>query len=236
MTRNIITLTEEFVKNELANNDASHDFSHIARVRSLAKSIAVEEKLSQSDVELVELAALLHDIDDWKYSNSETAGADKAEAFLRKHGLSNEICTRIGSIIRRVSFHSELGFSESEKTEALNDRVLCCVQDADRLDAIGAVGIARCFTYGGKKGRPFYNAESGMISAEEGDRIVSSRLSKEDYMGKGGTGVTIDHFYEKLLLLKNMMKTAEGRQRAEARHRYMQDFLRQFRGEVNGEL
>ena len=223
---NVIDRTANFVKSALAGNDASHDFAHIERVLAIAQTIAKEEQCSSEESEMVALAALLHDIDDWKYSGSETAGVKAAQKFLSSIEYPSHLTDRICWIIQRVSFHDELGRTPEEIKTMSQDKLLCIVQDADRLDAIGAIGIARCFTYGGKKGRPLYNAS--------GKENIVRAISKADYMSAGKNAPTIDHFYEKLLLLKDMMKTAAGKQIAERRHDFMKNFLRQFSMEING--
>eukprot|EP00944_MAST-04C_sp_MAST-4C-sp1_P013263 g13263.t1 len=222
----IIEDTQEFVRSALEGNDASHDYAHIERVYNIAMNIAQQEKVGEEDLQIVALAALLHDIADWKYSGSETAGVEAAEAYLGKiPSLSKETIDRICWIIQRVSFHDEIGRSDEEINKMKKDKCLCIVQDADRLDAIGAIGIARCFTYGGKKKRPLYGANT--------ENIVR-KISKDDYMKAGRNAPTIEHFYEKLLLLKDMMKTDGGKLIANKRHDFMVGFLRQFSNEING--
>ena len=222
----VLEQTSTFVEKSLAGNDASHDFAHIQRVYALAKTIAKSEKCTDDEFELVALAALLHDIADWKYSGSETAGVEAAKAFLAGINYPSERIERICWIIQRVSFHDEIGRTEEEIAAMREDKLLCIVQDADRCDALGAIGIARTFSYGGKKGRPFYDGDKRQ-------NIVRA-ISKEDYMSAGKNAPTIDHFYEKLLLLKDMMKTSGGRKIAEGRHEYMKVFLAQFSSEING--
>jgi uncharacterized protein len=233
----VLAETELFVRRELKANDASHDFAHIDRVRRTALSLARTEGLGPQQLFEVEAVALLHDIDDWKYSGDEERGSMRAMLHLRALGLDEAPCERIGWAIKRVSFHDEIGRDDEERRAMESHpawRVLCCVQDADRLDAVGAVGIARTFSYGGRKGRPFYELNKGPTSAQEGEGIMNERLSKSDYMGKGGTGVTVDHFYEKLLLLRAMMKTPAGRKVADGRHAFMVQFLEQFCAECKG--
>ena len=222
----VIDQTSDFVQRALAGNDASHDFAHIERVLAIAKTIANEERCNSEECEIVALAALLHDIDDWKYSGSETAGVKAAQNFLSDINYPNHLSDRICWIIQRVSFHDELGRTPEEIKQMSQDKLLCIVQDADRLDAIGAIGIARCFTYGGKKGRPLYDTG--------GKENIVRPISKADYMSAGKNAPTIDHFYEKLLLLKDMMKTAAGKRIAEQRHDFMKSFLEQFSMEING--
>lgn len=221
-----IKKTAEYVDRSLAGNDASHDYAHIQRVHALAENIAKQENCSPDEVELVSLAALLHDIADWKYSGSETAGVEAARAFLKSLSYPNDRIERVCWIIQRVSFHDEIGRTKNEIEEMKKDKLLCIVQDADRCDAIGAIGIARCFTFGGKKGRKLYEDH-------EVENIVRE-ISKEEYMASEKKSATIDHFYEKLLLLKEKMKTEGGRKVAEGRHEFMKVFLQQFSAEVKG--
>ena len=221
----IIKKTSEFVKESLKGNDASHDFAHIQRVHALAENIANQECCSSDELELVSLASLLHDIADWKYSGSETAGVEAAQSFLQKLNYPQDNIDRICWIIQRVSFHDEIGRTPDEVEMMKKDKLLCIVQDADRCDAIGAIGIARCFTYGGKKGHQLYK--------DEGNNIVRD-ISKEDYMASGKNSTSIDHFYEKLLRLKEKMKTDGGRKIADGRHEFMKSYLQQFHAEVMG--
>jgi len=215
----IISKTEEFVKKELQNNDGSHDWHHINRVRKLAISLAHEEKITALDV--VELAALLHDIKDWKYSGSDTAGSKAAEDFLKENNFSEEKTNIITNIISNIGFKKELGNSNIKMFPEL-----AVVRDADRLDAIGAIGIGRCFTYGGSKNQPMYDPEYP----------PNPELTQADYIkqGKGGKNPTINHFYEKLLKLKDLMVTEAGRRRAIKRHEFMKIFLNQFYEECEG--
>ena len=222
----IIKKTAEYVEKSLKGNDASHDFAHIQRVHSLAENIARQEDCTVDELEIVSLAALLHDIADWKYSGSETAGVDAARSFLQSLHYSKEHTDKICWIIQRVSFHDEIGRTKEEIEALKNDKLLCIVQDADRCDAIGAIGIARCFTYGGKKGHILYK--------DDGIDNIVREISKEDYMSAGKNSSTIDHFYEKLLRLKDKMKTEGGRKIAEGRHDFMKAYLQQFKDEVKG--
>ena len=227
-TNDIIRRTAQYVETELNGNDASHDFAHIQRVYALARNIAKEENCSARDLELVSLAALLHDISDWKYSGSETSGVKAARSFLKYMEYPEERIERVCWIIQRVSFHDEIGRTEDEINAMKSDKVLCIVQDADRCDAIGAIGIARCFTYGGTKGRKLYE--------DDNQENIVREISKADYMAAGKNSATIDHFYEKLLLLKDKMKTAGGKNIAEGRPNLMTAYLQQFSAEGKGSL
>jgi uncharacterized protein len=209
-----------FVKDELKHNDASHDWLHIQRVWNNAKKITAEEKKRgiNVDEEVVDLAAILHDIQDWKYSGSETAGKEAARKFLTECNYNSDKITLIERIMDGVSFHSELKGAQDIFPE------LAIVQDADRLDAIGAIGISRCMVYSGKKNRPIYDPQLPPIEIN----------SKEDYSKSNAGATSINHFYEKLFKIKSMMKTASGKEIAEKRHEYMVEFVDQLMGEWEG--
>lgn len=211
----IITETVRFVQTRLAEAEGGHDWWHIHRVWTNAKRIACEE---QVDPYVVELAALLHDIADSKFHDGdEEIGPRTAQQFLASLPVDSQVVDHVVHIIRSVSFkggHNEGGFHSPE---------LAVVQDADRLDAIGAIGIARSFNYGGHKGRGLY--DPGIPP--------NLHMSKEEY--KHSTAPTINHFYEKLLLLKDKMNTETGRKMAEERHRFMEAYLDQFYREWHGE-
>ena len=210
-----IEKTIEFVKQELQHAEAGHDWWHIERVWKSAKAIAKEENV---DLLVVEFAALLHDIADAKFHNGdEEIGPQKAGDFLNSIAVDEAIVVHVQEIIRNMSFKSSLGELKFSSPEML------VVQDADRLDAIGAIGIARAFTYGGFKNRELYNPA---IKPEV-------KQSKEAY--KNTTAPTINHFYEKLLLLKDKMNTETGKRIAQKRHAFMEAYLEQFYGEWNGE-
>ncbi len=207
----IIEQTVTFVKRELAGAESGHDWWHIYRVWKLAAHIAEKEK---ADLFVVSLGALLHDIADAKFHNGdETVGPQKAKHFLQSLSLPEDIISKILNIIRFVSFKNR-----DEKPDD-DSPALQIVQDADRLDALGAIGIARAFSYGGFKNREMYNPD---IPYKKG-------MSSAEY--KKSTSTTINHFYEKLLLLKGMMHTNTGKQLAEERHRFMEQFLKEFYAE-----
>ncbi|GAB5373433.1 hypothetical protein AAMO2058_001751300, partial [Amorphochlora amoebiformis] len=169
---------------------------------------------------VVELAALLHDIKDWKYSKSETAGADAAFEFLQKQKCDPKVIKKVVEVMKNIGFKNELG--NNGKVNITPE--LAVVQDADRLDAIGAIGIARTFTYGGSKNRALYDP----------DIKPALNITKEEYMRKGRASPTVNHFYEKLLLLKGKLKTNSARELAEDRHKYMEEFLERFYNEWDG--
>lgn len=213
--QNTIQQTIDFVKKTLANAEAGHDWFHIERVYKTAQHINQKE---QANSLTVALAALLHDIADSKFNGGdEEIGPQKAGDFLTSIGVDAEIVNKVKLIIKNLSFKASLGEISYASKE------LDVVQDADRLDAIGAIGIARAFTYGGYKNRVMYNPE---IKPQ-------LQMSKEEY--KNTTAPTINHFYEKLLLLKDLMKTNTGKKIAQQRHDFMLNYLNQFYEEWNGE-
>ncbi|MDI9256161.1 HD domain-containing protein [Flavobacterium sedimenticola] len=211
----IIDKTILFVKEQLQNAEGGHDWFHIERVYKNALLIAQEEAC---DLTVVKLAALLHDIADSKFHDGdETIGPKTARAFLEAENVAETTIAHVINIIENISFKG----GNFERT--FSSKELAIVQDADRLDAIGAIGIARCFNYGGFKNRPLHNPAI----------MPNLNMSKEEY--KHSDSPTINHFYEKLLLLKDKMNTPAGKKIAEARHRYMENFLSQFYAEWEGE-
>ena len=211
----IIDKTILFVKEKLENAEGGHDWFHIERVYKNAHLIAKEE---YCDITVVQLSALLHDIADSKFHDGdETVGPRTAHTFLESENVSEETITHVINIIENISFK---GGNVEKK---FNSKELEIVQDADRLDALGAIGIARCFNYGGFKNRALYNP----------DIPANLNMSKQEY--KNSESPTLNHFYEKLLLLKDKMNTPTGKKIAEARHQYMEDFLSQFYAEWEGE-
>ncbi|GAB9467485.1 Hd repeat domain-containing protein [Globisporangium polare] len=215
----LVQQTADFVRDQLKSNDASHDWRHIERVWTLARTLAQEENVPTDNLEVVDLAALLHDIDDWKYQTEGDAPTKRAVQFLESQSVPSDKIARVMAIIDTMGFKEELGGAQLEISVEFG-----CVQDADRLDAIGAIGIARCFTYGGHKKRTLYDPE---ISPTE-------ELSKEQYMQQGRAAPTINHFYEKLFKLRGMMKTNAGKRIAEERHAFMEQFVAQFYKEISG--
>lgn len=210
----IIQQTIAFVKQTLAGAEAGHDWFHIERVYKTALTINASEK---ADSLIVSLAALLHDIADSKFNNGdETIGPRIAGEFMQSLNLAPEIIEHVQQIILNMSYKASLG------TVTFHSHELKVVQDADRLDAIGAIGIARAFTYGGFKNRVLYDPAIPFVE----------NMSKEAY--KNTTAPTINHFYEKLLLLKDLMKTAAGKAMAQQRHDFMLNYLDQFYKEWDG--
>ena len=209
--KKVLRNTREFVKQTLKNAEGGHDWFHIQRVVKNSREIAAGEN---ADPFIVELGALLHDIADSKFHDGdESIGPKVAREFLKKQEVSEEIIDHIVKIIENISFKGgnvDKKFSSAE---------LDVIQDADRLDALGAIGIARTFNYGGHKGRPLY------------DPAIKPNLNmtKEEY--KTSTAPTVNHFYEKLFLLKDRMNTETGKRIAERRHRFMELFLEEFYNE-----
>ncbi|WP_437919159.1 HD domain-containing protein [Sphingobacterium sp. LRF_L2] len=215
MEDKIIQDTVAFVQDKLKNAESGHDWWHILRVWNNTKLILETES---ADALVCELTALLHDIADSKFHHGdETIGPRIAGEFLSTTGLDPERIEHIQKIILNMSFKASLG------EVSFHSKELEIVQDADRLDAIGAIGIARAFNYGGFKNRELYNPQ---IPVEE-------NLTKEAY--KNTQAPTINHFYEKLLLLRDRMNTNTGKRIAAGRHQFMESFLQQFYGEWNGE-
>lgn len=213
-TEQIIQNTISFVKETLKGAEGGHDFFHIERVYKNSLLIASEEDV---DIFIVSLGALLHDIADSKFcKGDETIGPKKARRFLESQKVEEPIIIHVENIIKNISFKGG-NFKRQFKSKELD-----VVQDADRLDAIGAIGIARCFNYGGFKNREIYNP----------DIPPKLNMTKEEY--KNSTAPTVNHFYEKLLLLKNKMNTKTGRKIADRRHIFMEKFLHQFLDEWNG--
>ena len=212
----VITNCISFVKKELQNAEGGHDWFHIERVFKNTILIAKAEKV---DVFVVSLAALLHDIADPKFNNGdEKIGPKKATQFLIDENVPKKISIHVINIIKHMSFKN----SFDKNLQNFKTKEFEVVQDADRLDAIGAIGIARCFSYGGFKNRSLYNPEI----------IPNLTMTKEEY--KNSTAPTINHFYEKLLLLKDKMNTETGKQIATDRHLFMEKYLEQFYNEWNG--
>ncbi|KAJ3335154.1 hypothetical protein HDU93_006331 [Gonapodya sp. JEL0774] len=208
----LIVQTEQYVRDELKSVDGSHDFSHIDRVRSVALRIARAEG---ADLVVVELASLLHDIKDYKYSGSEEAGPIAVKEFLVEKKCHQDLVEKVVGIVEGIGFKTSLanGTGGAQLSKSLE---LAVVQDADRLDAIGAIGIARCFTFGGTRHRPIH--EQGDGPRDPGALTVAQYADKN-------RGSSVAHFFEKLLLLKDRINTCEGKRIAIERHNYMLDFL-----------
>ncbi len=210
--KKLIADTQLFVKSFLEHESSGHDWWHIERVRTMAMSIGKDEDV---DLFVVEMAALLHDMDDWKLSDDNTE-SQRSKKWLEDCALDKDLTEKICRVIEGVSFK---GAQVSTSTDDLECRV---VQDADRLDAIGAIGIARTFAYGGSRSRVIYDPNIPPVM----------HIDFEDY--KKNNTHTINHFYEKLLLLKDQMQTKSGKSLAEQRHQFMVNYLEQFFMEWNG--
>lgn len=211
---NLIANTVTYVKEQLRGAEGGHDWFHIERVWKNSLHIAGSERC---DLTVVQLGALLHDIADSKFhGGDETVGPKTARKFLESQNADEETIVHVINIIENISFKG----GNFQKT--FSSKELDVVQDADRLDALGAIGIARCFNYGGFKNRPLYDPE---IKPNLG-------MSKEEY--KNSVSPTLNHFYEKLLLLKDKMNTETARRMAKERHQYMEGFLSQFFAEWEG--
>ena len=214
--KQIIEKTVSFVKEALENAEGAHDFWHIYRVWNLSKHIAETEKC---DLFTVEIGALLHDIADSKfYNGDETAGPRKAKEFLTSLNVDNAIIFHVVNIIFNISFKG------GKHSQTFKSAELDVIQDADRLDAIGAIGIARTFNYGGYKNREIYNPNIK----------PNLNMTKDEY--KNSSAPTLNHFYEKLLLLKDRMNTKTGKLLAKRRHKFMQTFLDEFFKEWDGRV
>lgn len=209
----LVPSTAAYIKDLFSGEASGHDWWHIYRVWQNALFLARQEA---ADLEVVQLAALLHDIADWKFQdNQEDEGPRAARAWLEKQGAPESTILAVCQIIKEISYK---GAGVATPMTSLEGQI---VQDADRLDAIGAMGIARAFAYGGFKGREMHNPE---IAPQLHDSFEAYKNSKAP---------TVNHFYEKLLLLKDRMNTRAAKELAGERHRYMENFLAQFQQEWN---
>lgn len=207
ISADVVARTEARVRERLAGDASGHDWWHIERVRRLALRLAAEEG---ANPEVVELAALLHDVADWKLSGDEAAGARHAREWLGSLGVDPETVAHVAGIIGTLSFK---GAGVPTPMATVEGKV---VQDADRLDALGAIGIARAFAFGGSRGRALHDP----------DAPPRLHASPEEYRSAGGA--TLNHFHEKLLLLRDRMNTEAGRRIASDRHAFMEQFVGRF--------
>lgn len=215
-TEDVIQATADHVRGLLAGEATGHDWWHIYRVWQNALRIGDREG---ADLFVVQMAALLHDVDDWKFAGGdEKASGRAARVWMSEQGVSEPLVEQIVQIIDHVSFKGAGVETPMTTIEG------CAVQDADRLDALGAIGIARAFAYGARKGNPLFDP----------DIPVQLHGTFDEY--KQSSGTTVNHFYEKLLLLKGRMLTQTGRELAEARHRFMEEYLERFMDEWIGKL
>lgn len=218
--------TESFVRDVLRSHDSSHDFFHIERVVGMAKIISAQEGvIGRKSIERIVLSCLTHDVGDHKYCENEKVGQQRVREFLT--GQNYEDVEQVMNILGKIGFSKELGSEEKGeggeggKELSIETQI---VQDADRMDAIGAVGVARCFVYSGSKGRKIFDPR---IPARES-------LTQEEYQSQKNSGVettAINHFYEKLLKIKDLMKTETGKRIASERHAFLLSYLRQFHQE-----
>jgi uncharacterized protein len=212
----VLAETEAYVQATLAQDATGHDWHHVFRVRQLAVRIATDEG---ANLYCVALTALLHDIADWKFHHGDdTAGPRKAQQWLARCEVPQPIVDDVVASIAGLSFRGAEVPPEPLSLEGM------CVQDADRLDALGAIGIGRAFAYGGYKGRPLYDPQ------------VPPELHTTYAAYKKNAGPTLNHFYEKLLLLRDRMNTATGRRLAAERHAYIEAFVTRFLAEWRGEV
>ncbi len=213
MDKNLmIEKTKDFVKEKLYGEGSGHDWFHIERVYNLSKFIAEKEN---ADLFIVEMTSLLHDIDDWKFSNDTDTNTTTTENFLASISVPKNDINKIISIIKTMSFKGGVVDSTQNSIEGK------VVQDSDRLDAIGAIGIARTFAYGGSKGRQIYDPSINPIEFTSLEQV------------KNAENHTVNHFYEKLLKLKDLMNTNTAKEIAEKRHKFMENFLEEFYFEWN---
>ncbi|OOM71078.1 putative hydrolase [Clostridium puniceum] len=212
MDEDLLEKTLSYIKNRFQNDYSGHDYYHSVRVYNLSTSICKKEN---GNLEIIQLAALLHDVDDYKLFDGNVSTYSNAEDFLKNNKISDVKIEFICNIIASISFKG----TDSQVPESLEGKI---VQDADRLDAIGAIGIARTFAYGGNKNRPMHIP----------NKKPRDNMNFEEYSTLNGT--TINHFYEKLLNLKALMNTEAAKKIAESRHKYMENFLSEFYEEWDG--
>lgn len=212
MSEQLINNTIVYVKEVFAGDFSGHDYFHTMRVYQMATRISTEEN---ADLQIVQLAALLHDMDDRKLSPETCENKDRAVTFMRSQNLTEEVIEQVKEIIGEVSFVG----TDSVVPKTLEGK---CVQDADRLDALGAMGIARAFAYGGNHNRVMYDPEIP----------PAMNMGKEEYQNHVST--TVNHFYEKLFLLKDMMNTDSAKEIAEHREQYMKEYIDEFMDEWEG--
>lgn len=211
--QNLVDRVAAHIKAKFLAESSGHDWHHINRVWQLTRQIAAQEG---ADREIAELGALVHDIADWKFHDGDDSiGPREAERLLSREGASPQVIAAVVDIVATISFK---GAGVSTAMRTLEGQ---CVQDADRLDAIGAIGIARCFAYGGHAGRLMHDPDEAPV------------LHQTAAAYKASKGASLNHFYEKLFLLKDRMNTPTGRALAEPRHQFIQDYVDQFLAEWN---
>ena len=211
--QNLVDRVAAHIKVKFLAESSGHDWHHINRVWQLTRQIAAQEGANR---EIAELGALVHDIADWKFHDGDDSiGPREAKSLLRREGAAAEVIAAVVDIVASISYKG------AGVTTAMRTLEGQCVQDADRLDAIGAIGIARCFAYGGHAGRLMHDPDEAPV------------LHQSAAAYKASKGASLNHFYEKLFLLKDRMNTPTGRALAEPRHRFMEDFVAQFLAEWN---
>lgn len=211
--QNLVDRVAAHIKARFLAESSGHDWHHINRVWQLTRRIAAQEG---ADSQIAELGALVHDIADWKFHDGDdSVGPREAEALLRREGAAEAVIAAVVDIVATISYKG------AGVTTAMRTLEGQCVQDADRLDAIGAIGIARCFAYGGHAGRLLHDPDEAPV------------LHQTAAAYKASKGASLNHFYEKLFLLKDRMNTPTGRVLAEPRHRFMEAFVAQFLEEWN---
>ena len=211
--QNLVDRVAAHIKARFLAESSGHDWHHINRVWQLTRRIAAQEG---ADSQIAELGALVHDIADWKFHDGDdSVGPREAEALLRREGATEEVIAAVVDIVATISYKG------AGVTTAMRTLEGQCVQDAERLDAIGAIGIARCFAYGGHAGRLLHDPDEAPV------------LHQTAAAYKASKGASLNHFYEKLFLLKDRMNTPTGRALAEPRHRFMENFVAQFLEEWN---
>lgn len=211
--QNLVDRVAAHIKARFLAESSGHDWHHINRVWQLTRRIAAQEG---ADSQIAELGALVHDIADWKFHDGDdSVGPREADALLRREGATEEVIAAVVDIVATISYKG------AGVTTAMRTLEGQCVQDADRLDAIGAIGIARCFAYGGHAGRLLHDPDEAPV------------LHQTAAAYKASKGASLNHFYEKLFLLKDRMNTPTGRVLAEPRHRFMEAFVAQFLEEWN---
>lgn len=216
MSQEVVKKTTEYVKQKMLGEGTGHDWWHVLRVWRLAKRIAKEEKTA--DLFIVELGALLHDIADWKFHEGDMeAGPKAARQWLKSQEVNELIIKQVEHIVRDISFK---GAGVKPKLQTIEAKI---VSDADKLDGLGAIGIARAFAYGGSKNRPLYEPDKKPVMHQTFEAYKANK-----------DGHTINHFYEKLLLLKDRMFTKTARNIAASRHAFMEQYLDEFYAEWEG--
>ena len=209
----LVRRVAQHIKAKFTLESSGHDWHHIRRVWMLARQIGAQEGANQ---ELVELGALVHDIADWKsHDGDDNVGPREAERLLREEGASADVIKQVVDIVATISFKGAGVITAMSSLEGK------CVQDADRLDAIGAIGIARCFAYGGHAGRQMYDPDEPPVMHPTAEAYKASK------------GHSVNHFYEKLFLLKERMNTATGKALADERHLFMEQYVERFLAEWN---